>query len=60
MKGAFYGTKKIKVIFINVLYVSGFLFYILPTTSQAFGPSDDVLYEGIDVSNYQEKLISKK
>jgi len=51
--------RKIKIIFI-ILICFSFLFYVLPTTSQAFGPSDDVLYEGIDVSNYQGEIDFKK
>lgn len=60
MKGAFFMVqRKIKEIFI-ILVCFSFLFYVLPTTSQAFGPSDDVLYEGIDVSNYQGEIDFKK
>ena len=51
--------RKIKIIFITLICFS-FLFYVLPTTSEAFGPSDDVLYEGIDVSNYQGEIDFKK
>ena len=51
--------RKIKEIFI-ILVCFSFLFYVLPTTSQAFDPSDDVLYEGIDVSNYQGEIDFKK
>lgn len=51
--------KKIKIIF-TILVCCSFLFYVLPTKNLAFGPADDVIYEGIDVSSYQGEIDFRK
>lgn len=37
-----------------------FIIYVLPTSSLAFGPSSEEIYEGIDVSIYQRDIDFKK
>ena len=43
------GIKKLSVLLTLFLILS----YVMPTIIFAFGPSDDVIYQGIDVSGYQ-------
>ena len=47
--------KIIKTTF-TFLLCFAFIIYVLPTQVMAFGPSDDKLYEGIDVSSYQGEI----
>ncbi len=49
----------IKFIFIFLLCFA-FMIYVIPSQTLAFGPSDDTIYEGIDVSSYQGNIDFKK
>lgn len=51
--------KIIKTIF-TILICMTFTIYVLPVKSIAFGPSDNTIYEGIDVSSYQGEIDFKK
>lgn len=51
--------KIIKTIFTFLLCFT-FTIYVLPVQVMAFGPSDDTLYEGIDVSSYQGEIDFEK
>ena len=44
----------------TILICFAFLLYILPPEASAFGPSDDTIYEGIDVSSYQGEIDFKQ
>ncbi len=52
-------SKIIKTIF-TILICMTFTIYVLPVKSIAFGPSDNTIYEGIDVSSYQGEIDFKK
>ncbi len=49
----------LKLIF-TILVCLAFTIYVLPAKSLAFGPSDDTIYEGIDVSSYQGEIDFKR
>lgn len=51
--------KTLKTTF-TILVCFAFIIYVIPTQSIAFGPSDDTLYEGIDVSSYQGEIDFEK
>ena len=48
--------KKVFTFLVSIL----FLVYVLPTQVLAFGPSDDKIYQGIDVSGYQGDIDYEK
>lgn len=51
--------KTLKTTF-TILVCFTFIIYVIPNQSIAFGPSDDTLYEGIDVSSYQGEIDFEK
>lgn len=60
MKGVFYVLNKIKkvsLVFLNTIIM---LCYILPTQVFSFGPSNNTIYQGIDVSGYQGTIDFQK
>lgn len=52
--------KKIIIASFHILVCLIFMLYILPTQVLAFGPSDETIYKGIDVSIYQGEIDFKK
>lgn len=55
MKGAFFMPKPHSIVIILCLILA-FLFYMLPVQTFAFEPADKTLYQGIDVSGYQQNI----
>lgn len=47
--------KSLKILFTFLTTIT-FLIYIIPIPSFAFGPSDETIYQGIDVSGYQGNI----
>ena len=45
--------KKISLLFLSSMII---VCYILPTKVFAFGPSSNIIYQGIDVSGYQGNI----
>lgn len=54
------GRNRILKIIFTIIICFAFIIYVLPTQTMAFGPSDDTIYEGIDVSSYQGEIDFKK
>ena len=52
-------NKIIKTIF-TILICLVFTIYVLPVQTLAFGPSDNTLYQGIDISSYQGEVNFEK
>ena len=51
---------KIKKVSLMLLSTIIILCYVLPIQVFAFGPSDNTIYQGIDVSGYQRNIDFKK
>lgn len=60
MKGVFSVLNKIKKVSLMLLSTIIILCYVLPIQVFAFGPSDNTIYQGIDVSGYQRNIDFKK
>lgn len=52
--------RKISKILITTLMSVTFMLYMLPHKTLAFGPSDETIYQGIDVSGYQGNIDFNK
>lgn len=53
-------SRKILKTLVITLISLAFTLYMLPTRTLAFGPSDETIYEGIDVSGYQGNIDFKR
>ena len=57
IKEIFHKIKKMILILLSIVIL---LCYVLPIQVMAFGPSNNTIYQGIDVSGYQRNIDFKK